>query len=451
MAEALAQENMQSTLARLNAALQRGMYVHVRRLLNQIPAADVAHLMASTPPRTRDLIWKLVDSTREGDVLQHLDEDIRAIFLGRMAPQELVDATRSLDTDDLADILGDLPDDVYREVLRSMDEQNRQRVLKALSYPDDTAGGLMNTDTVTVRPDVSVEVVLRYLRLRGDLPDATDALFVVDTDDQFMGTVSLSDLVTSQPEELIEDLIDDEALRIPVDMADTDVAQLFERRDLVSAAVISEDGKLLGRITIDDVVDVIREEADSSLKSMAGLGEHEETFGPVIQSARRRVIWLSINLITALTAALVNNAFEHTLDALAAVAVLLTVVPSMGGAAGNQAVTLTIRGIALGHIEQSNYRWLIGKELAIGALNGLLLSITLGAVVAVWKSTMLGLVIGTALFTTLLIASFAGVAIPLLLRKLELDPALAGNMLLTTVTDIMGLLTFLGLTTLILL
>lgn len=451
MAEALAQENMQSTLARLNAALQRGMYVHVRRLLNEIPAADVAHLMASTPPRTRDLIWKLVDSTREGDVLQHLDEDIRAIFLGRMAPQELADATRSLDTDDLADILGDLPDDVYREVLRSMDEQNRQRVLKALSYPEDTAGGLMNTDTVTVRPDVSVEVVLRYLRLRGDLPDATDALFVVDTDDQFMGTVSLSDLVTSQPEELIEDLIDDEALRIPVDMRDTDVAQLFERRDLVSAAVISEDGKLLGRITIDDVVDVIREEADSSLKSMAGLGEHEETFGPVFQSARRRVVWLSINLITALTAALVNNAFENTLEHLAAVAVLLTVVPSMGGAAGNQAVTLTIRGIALGHIEQSNYRWLIGKELAIGALNGLLLSIALGFVVAVWKSTALGLVIGTALFSTLLIASFAGVGIPLLLRKLDLDPALAGNMLLTTVTDIMGLLTFLGLTTLILL
>lgn len=451
MAEALAQENMQSTLARLNAALQRGMYVHVRRLLNEIPAADVAHLMASTPPRTRDLIWKLVDSTREGDVLQHLDEDIRAIFLGRMAPQELADATRSLDTDDLADILGDLPDDVYREVLRSMDEQNRQRVLKALSYPEDTAGGLMNTDTVTVRPDVSVEVVLRYLRLRGELPDATDALFVVDTDDQFMGTVSLSDLVTSQPEELIEDLIDDEALRIPVDMADTDVAQLFERRDLVSAAVISEDGKLLGRITIDDVVDVIREEADSSLKSMAGLGEHEETFGPVFQSARRRVVWLSINLITALTAALVNNAFENTLEHLAAVAVLLTVVPSMGGAAGNQAVTLTIRGIALGHIEQSNYRWLIGKELAIGALNGLLLSIALGFVVAVWKSTALGLVIGTALFSTLLIASFAGVGIPLLLRKLDLDPALAGNMLLTTVTDIMGLLTFLGLTTLILL
>ncbi|MFN4292264.1 MAG: magnesium transporter [Permianibacter sp.] len=451
MAEALAQENMQSTLARLNAALQRGMYVHVRRLLNELPAADVAHLMASTPPRTRDLIWKLVDSTREGDVLQHLDEDIRAIFLGRMAPQELADATRSLDTDDLADILGDLPDDVYREVLRSMDEQNRQRVLKALSYPEDTAGGLMNTDTVTVRPDVSVEVVLRYLRLRGDLPDATDALFVVDSDDQFMGTVSLSDLVTSQPEELIEDLIDDEALRIPVDMQDTDVAQLFERRDLVSAAVVSEDGKLLGRITIDDVVDVIREEADSSLKSMAGLGEHEETFGPVFQSARRRVVWLGINLITALTAALVNNAFENTLEHLAAVAVLLTVVPSMGGAAGNQAVTLTIRGIALGHIEQSNYRWLIGKELAIGALNGLLLSLALGFVVAVWKSMALGLVIGTALFSTLLIASFAGVGIPLLLRKLDLDPALAGNMLLTTVTDIMGLLTFLGLTTLILL
>ncbi len=451
MAESAALEQTPSLLARLNTALSRGMYVHVRRLLNEVPAADVAHLMESTPPKTRELLWKLIDSSREGDVLQYLDDDMRAVFLGRMAPDELAEATRSLDTDDLADILGDLPDDVYRQVLRSLDEQNRQRVLKALSYPEDTAGGLMNTDTVTVRPDVTVDVVLRYLRLRGELPDGTDTLFVVDREDQFMGTVALSALLTSQPDEEIEDLIDGEALRIPVDMQDTDVAQLFERRDLISAAVVDEDGRLLGRITIDDIVDVIREEADSSLKSMAGLGEHEDTFGPVVQSARRRLAWLGINLFTAIIAASVNNAFESTLEQLAAVAVLLTVVPSMGGAAGNQAVTLTIRGIALGHIEQSNYRWLIGKELAIGAMNGAALSLALGIIVAMWKSTAIGAVIGTALFTTLLIASLAGVGIPLILRKLELDPALAGNMLLTTVTDIMGLLTFLGLTTLLLL
>lgn len=451
MAESAVLEQTPSLLARLNTALSRGMYVHVRRLLNEVPAADVAHLMESTPPKTRELLWKLIDSSREGDVLQYLDDDMRAVFLGRMAPDELAEATRSLDTDDLADILGDLPDDVYRQVLRSLDEQNRQRVLKALSYPEDTAGGLMNTDTVTVRPDVTVDVVLRYLRLRGELPDGTDTLFVVDRDDQFMGTVALSALLTSQPDEEIEDLIDSEALRIPVDMQDTDVAQLFERRDLISAAVVDEDGRLLGRITIDDIVDVIREEADSSLKSMAGLGEHEDTFGPVVQSARRRLAWLGINLFTALIAASVNNAFENTLEHLAAVAVLLTVVPSMGGAAGNQAVTLTIRGIALGHIEQSNYRWLIGKELAIGAMNGAALSLALGIIVAMWKTTAIGAIIGTALFTTLLIASLAGVGIPLILRKLELDPALAGNMLLTTVTDIMGLMTFLGLTTLLLL
>ena len=451
MTETTALELSSSPLARLQAALSRGMYVHARRLLTELAAADVAHLMSSVPPRTRELVWKLIDSSREGDVLQHLDDDIRAVFLGRMAPQELAAATRSLDTDDVADLLADLPDDLYREVLRSMDEQNRARVLKALSYPEDTAGGLMNTDTVTVRPDVTVDVVLRYLRLRAELPDATDTLFVVDREDQFIGTVSLSTLVTSQPEELMEDLIDVEALRIPVDMKDSDVAQLFERRDLLSAPVVDDDGLLLGRITIDDVVDVIREEADSSLKSMAGLDEHEETFGPVLQSARRRTIWLGVNMVTALLAALVNNAFEGTLEALATVAVLLLVVPSMGGAAGNQAVTLTIRGIALGHIEKSNYRWLIGKELAIGALNGLAMALLLFAVIAVWKSVSLAMVISGSLLATMVVANLAGVGIPLLLRKFNMDPALAGNMLLTTVTDIVGLMTFLGLTTLILL
>lgn len=451
MTETAALELSSSPLARLQAALSRGMYVHARRLLTELAAADVAHLMSSVPPRTRELVWKLIDSSREGDVLQHLDDDIRAVFLGRMAPQELAAATRSLDTDDVADLLADLPDDLYREVLRSMDEQNRARVLKALSYPEDTAGGLMNTDTVTVRPDVTVDVVLRYLRLRAELPDATDTLFVVDREDQFIGTVSLSTLVTSQPEELMEDLIDVEALRIPVDMKDSDVAQLFERRDLLSAPVVDDDGLLLGRITIDDVVDVIREEADSSLKSMAGLDEHEETFGPVLQSARRRTIWLGVNMVTALLAALVNNAFEGTLEALATVAVLLLVVPSMGGAAGNQAVTLTIRGIALGHIEKSNYRWLIGKELAIGALNGLAMALLLFAVIAVWKTVSLAMVISGSLLATMVVANLAGVGIPLLLRKFKMDPALAGNMLLTTVTDIVGLMTFLGLTTLILL
>ncbi len=451
MSDILVTENMSTTMARLHAALSQGMFVHARRLINEAPAADVAHLMSSSPPRKRELIWKLVDSTREGDVLQHLDDDLRGQFLGRLTPKELAEATQQLDTDDLADLLGDLPDDVYREVLHSMDEQNRQRVLKALSYPEDTAGGLMNTDTVTVRPDVSVDVVLRYLRVRGELPDATDSLFIVDRDDQYLGTVSLTTLITSQPDELIDDLIDSDALRIPVDMKDSDVAQLFERRDLISAAVIDDDNKLLGRITIDDVVDVIREEADSSLKSMAGLNEHEDTFGQVLPSARRRLVWLSINLCTALIAAMVNNAFENTLEHLATVAILLTVVPSMGGAAGNQVVTLTIRGIALGHIEQSNYRWLIVKELAIGALIGLALATALGAIVAMWKTTAIGLVIGCALFFTLLIASLMGVAIPLMLRKLDLDPALSGNMLLTTTTDIMGLLTFLSLTTLFLL
>lgn len=442
----------EQAVERLNQALSDGLFVQARTLLGELEPADIAYVFEASPPRARELLWTLLGEDREGEVLQYLSEDMRETFLREMAPSELAAITANLDTDDLADILNSLPDDVFYKVLQSMDAQVRQRVEAVLSYPEDTAGGIMNTDTVTVKPDVTVGVVLRYLRMRGKLPDGTDALFVVDGDDILLGAVPLTVLLTAQTMLRIGDIMETDIEAIPVDWEDSDVAKLFERRDLISAPVIDSRRKLLGRITIDDVVDVIRDEADSSMKTMAGLDEDEETFAPVLQSARRRVVWLTINLCSALLAAMVNNAFEGTLETLATVAVLLTIVPSMGGAAGNQTVTLTIRGIALGHIGDSNYRWLLGKEVAIGTINGLILALAIASVVGLWKDNWtLAAVIGGALFTTLLIANLAGVGIPLLLRRLGLDPALAGNLLLTSVTDIMGLLSFLGLTTLILL
>ncbi|MBI2381573.1 MAG: magnesium transporter [Gammaproteobacteria bacterium] len=452
MAEALDLEQSTLIVERLNQALSNGLFVQARRQLNELEPADIAYALEASPPRARKLVWKLLDEEREGEVLQYLGEELRESFLRQMAPRELAAATADLDTDDLADILNSLPDEVFREVLLSMDARDRLRVEAVLSYPEDCAGGIMNTDTVTVKPDVTVEVVLRYLRMKGELPEGTDALFVVDEEDRLLGSVPLTILVTSQPEQSIASIMDSDTEVLLAEESDTEVAKLFERRDLISAPVVDRGNRLIGRITIDDVVDVIRDEADASMKSMAGLTEDEETFAPVLPSARRRVVWLSINLCSALLAALVNNAFEGTLESLATVAVLLTIVPSMGGAAGNQAVTLTIRGLALGHIGDSNYRWLIGKEVAIGALNGLVLALAIASVVGLWKHNWpLAGVIGAALFCTLLIANLAGVAIPLAMRRAGLDPAIAGNLLLTSVTDIIGLLSFLGLTTVILL
>lgn len=451
MADTLERELSPQTFERLNQALADGLFVQARSTLNELEPADIAHAFEASPPKGRKLLWQLLDEEREGDVLQYLPEDMRESFLKDMAPAELAAATADLDTDDLADILNSLPNDKFRAVLLSMDAEDRERVEAVLSYPEDTAGGMMNTDTVTVRPELRIEQVLTELRQRGALPDGTDALFVTDQAGLLLGSVPLAVLLTSPPEQSVSEIMHPDVDAIPATLDDNEVAKLFERRDLLSAAVVDSERKLLGRITIDDVVDVIRDEADTSIKSMAGLDEDEDTFAPVFQSARRRVVWLGINLVSALVASAVNNAFEGTLEALATVAVLLTIVPSMGGAAGNQAVTLTIRGLALGHIGDSNYRWLIGKEVAIGALNGLVLAGAVAGVVGVWKGNWpLAGVIAGALFTTLLIANLAGVAIPLALRRLGLDPALAGNLILTSVTDVMGLLTFLGLTTLVL-
>ncbi len=441
------EDNSQETIKSINNALESGLYEEVKQSLNETSAEDIADIIESLHHKSRKQCWELLPDERQGEILNHLADEVRNVFLSDMEPSEVAAAVTDQDTDDAADIIGDLPDEISHKVLASMDEQDRQRISAALVFEEDTAGGLMNTDTVTVRPNVEIDVVLRYLRMREELPPHTDALYVVDRNDHLLGLISLTKLVTSKSEQLVADVMT-KAYTIPVDLDDTEVAHRFEKYDWIEAPVVNEHNQLLGRITIDDVVDVIIEDADQSLLTMAGLDEDEDTFAPALKTAPKRALWLGINLFTALMAAAVSNYFEGTFEKLATVAVLMTIVPSMGGIAGNQALTIVIRGIALGHVGDSNARWLLVKEVTVGLFNGILWSATIAGLIYLWKGDIkLGLVIAAAMMINLLVAAASGVSLPLILKKMGIDPAVAGGVILTTITDVIGLLTFLGLAT----
>ncbi|MGL6261351.1 magnesium transporter [Vibrio sp. WXL103] len=448
MSEQIEFDQAHQTLQEISDALESGRFVHVRRQLQDMEPEDIAHLLEASPRKSRDVLWQLTDPEDYGEILDELSEDVKDALVSKMAPEKLAEATEGMDTDDVAYVLRSLPQNISREVLDQMDTADRLRVETALSYPEDTAGGLMNTDFITIRGDVDVDVVLRYLRMKGELPEATDTLYVIDEDSQLIGNLALTSLLTTQPDTPVTEVMDDADEAISVNTSATDVASLFERRDWVSAPVIDENLHLVGRITIDDVVDVIREDAEHSMMSLAGLDDDEDTFAPVVKSARRRSVWLGVNVLAALAAASVSNVFEATLEQMAAIAVLMTIVPSMGGVAGNQTVALVIRGLALGHIGDANKRELLIKEALIGLLNGVLWALIIGVIVVVWKGDwMLGGIISAAMLTNLFVAGVAGVSIPILLKKINIDPALAGGMALTTVTDVIGLSVFLGLAT----
>ena len=456
MTESFPQETRQGRIKRLTAALatalKSGTLVNVRKMLNSLHPAEIARILESLPAHERRLAWELIEADLEGDVLSYASDEVRALLMREMDTQELVAATEGLDTDDLVDILQDLPDVVIHAVLQSMDEQDRHRVVSALSYPEDTAGGLMNTDTITVRPDVTLDVVLRYLRQRGEIPETTDSLIVVTRADQYIGLLSLATLLTRDPALTVAEVMMRDVAGIPATLPATEVAHLFEQHDLISAPVVDVDGSLLGRITIDDVVDVIRDEAEHSVMSMAGLREEEDIFAPVVASARRRGVWLGINLATAFLASWVIGLFEATLQQIVALAVLMPIVASMGGVAGSQTITLVIRGMALGRVGVANARRLIMKELAVGALNGVLWAIVVAAVATVWfHDYKIGAIIGAAMVINLIVAALTGAMLPLMIRRMGADPALAGTVILTTVTDVVGFMAFLGLATIFLL
>lgn len=437
----------------LRAVLDSGSVIKATRMLNALHPAEIAHLLQSMPPRQREIVWGMVDDSAEGEVLLYLNDDLRDNLLRGMSSSRILAAVEGLDTDDLADLVQDLPATITSQVLSSLDEQRRERLETALGYPEDSAGGLMNTDMVTVRPEVTLDVVMRYLRrFKDGLPNITDKLIVVNRDGRYLGVLYLTDLLTHDPDESVAEVMSLDVQPIAANLDARDVANRFEQLDLVSAPVIDDDGRVLGRITVDDVMDVIREEAEHQFMGQAGLSETEDMFAPVLLSARRRALWLGVNLLTAFLASWVIGQFEATIQQIVALAVLMPVVASMGGIAGTQTLTLAIRGIALGQLSIKNMRWLLAKEMAVSVINSAIWAVVVAAVALVWFGNVdIALIIGVAITINLLAATFSGALLPLLLQRLGIDPALAGGVILTTVTDVVGFVAFLGLATLFLL
>ncbi|MDH5834385.1 magnesium transporter [Luteimonas kalidii] len=452
MAEAVRHDKTARQLRLLSDALDSGRLGPVRRLVNTLAPAEIGNLLESLPPDKRMVVWGLVDPEDDGEVLVHVGDEVRESLIADMDQDELVAAASDLDIDDLADLVEDLPDAVIDELLRSMDRDNRERLEQVLSYPEDTAGRLMNPDVVTVRADTTVDVVLRFLRLRGELPEHTDHLYVVNRRHQLIGWVSLQDLVTREPGTQINQLIDDELESLHVDASAEEVARQFSDNDWVSAPVVDDGNVLLGRITVDDVVDVIREQAEHQALGAAGLDEDEDLFSPIRRAVRGRVVWLGINLLTAFLAAGVIGQFDATIEQIVALAVLMPIVAGIGGNAAVQVLTLMVRGIALGQVGASNASILLWKELRVALINGLLIGGLVGVVALVWfGSWALSLVIAAALVINFCSAALAGVLLPLLLKRMHVDPAVAGTVVVTAVTDVIGFFSFLGLATVILL
>ncbi|SEK92437.1 magnesium transporter [Halomonas daqiaonensis] len=445
-------ETLEDRLSRIHRALSDEQFDAVDDVLGDLEPAEIALLLESLPPAARIQLWERVPGEVDGEVLLHVHDEVRSTLLDDMDHAEIVAATSSLDTTDLAEIFEDLPQQVAEDMLRSMDELQRNRLQETLSFEEDSAGRLMRTDTIAVRADVSLETVRRFLRWKETVPDNTHSLMVVDRNGFFVGVLPLARLVSNDPEMAVADLMDDEVDGIQVTMHSREVATLFQTHDLVSAPVVDEAGLLLGRIVIDDIVDVIRENSEQALMNMAGLDEEEDLFAPVMPSAKRRAVWLGINLLTAFLAAWVIGRFEDALDKIVALAVLMPIVASMGGIAGSQTLTLAIRGLALGQISRTNSSWLLRKEIGIAALNGVLWSLVVAVLAVLWFGSIgIGIIIATALVINMLAAGVAGIIIPLMLKRSGIDPALSGSVILTTVTDVVGFMAFLGLATLFLL
>ena len=440
---------VQGHLQAVREALADGRLKRVGKLLHRTHPAKVAGLLEALPPGERRAVWSMVDTDRAGKVLTFLHEEICAALAQELDPDDLAASVQHLALDDLVDLIQSLPGEIGARLMASAQGARRAQLEALLSYPEDSAGGLMNADPIAVRADVRVGTVLRYLRLLDELPPQTDMLMVVNREGQYQGGLRLSALVTADTHERVSDLMQTEVAGIAVDMPGAEVAQLFEDLDLLSAPVVDTERRLVGRITVDDVVDRIREEADRSVMQMAGLNQEADMFGPVLAGSRSRAVWLGINLVTALLAAAVIGRFEATLAQLVALAVLMPIVASMGGIAGSQTLTLVIRGLALGQIQKGNLRLLFSREMGISAINGVLWAAVIGLLVFAWfGSAMLGGIIGAAILINLLCAAAAGLGIPLLLHRLKIDPALAGGVILTTVTDVMGFFAFLGRATL---
>lgn len=440
----------QARLHQLNKALESGTFIKIRHMLNGMSPAEIAHLIESVPPNARLILWRLVSNEFSGEVLQYLNEETINQIVKGMNTDELTTVLEKLDTDDLADILQTLPKAVTKQVLNSLDSLNRKRIEVVLNYPNDTAGGLMNTDTITVRPNITLDVVQRYLRRYKEIPDMTDNILVVNRKDQFIGILPLTKLLLNEPSMTVREAMITDVESIPASMHQNNVAKIFEYHNLISAPVVDDNQVLLGRITIDDVVDVIREDAQHSIMSMAGLNEEEDIFAPILTATRRRSVWLGINALTAFIAASVMGLFSATIEKVVALAILSPIVASMGGIAGNQTLTLVIRGMAVGHVGFANARVLLRREVGVGILNGMIWATIIGSTASLWwQEISIGFIIAAATLINLIAAAICGASLPLILNRLRIDPAISAGVILTTVTDVVGFASFLGLATLV--
>ena len=422
----------------------------IKRLLNKMNSAELAHSLESSPPKQRKLLWSLIDNEDEGDVLADLGDEIQQELLLEISNEELSEVVADLELDEIVDILQHLPENRMNMILGKMSSRDRQRIEEALIYPEDSAGGLLNTDVISVRPRHSIEVVMNYLRAQEELPKNTDKIFVVSSDDIYLGELLITTIITSDPSLTVREIMDTNTIPIDASENDKEVATLFERNDLISSAVVDDKNKLIGRITIDDVVDVIKEDADQNFLGMAGIAE--DTFQPPGRAAKSRVFWLSMNLLTAFLAAMTINIFQDVIDKIVFVAVLMPIVASMGGVAATQTLTIVLRGLTLEQINSSNLSWLFKRELAVAILNGLVLAILIGISTFFWFGDItLALLIAAALIINLISSVVAGIFVPLVLRRFEQDPAIAGSVVVTTVTDVVGFVSFLGLATIFLL
>ena len=421
----------------------------VRSLLNKLSSSEIAHALESSPPKQRKLFFSLLETNEEGDVLADLGEEIQQELVSNISNEELAEAVKELEPDETVDILQNLPEDRMKIILSKMSLRDRKRIEIGLNYPENTAGGLLNTDVISVRPSHSIEVVINYLRDQKELPNNTDKIFVVNKEDEYIGELAIGKIITSKPSLTVREVMDTNSNPVYVSQDDKEVATIFERNDIISSAVINESGKLIGRITIDDVLDVIREDADQNFLGMAGVAE--DTFAPPGRAARSRVFWLSMNLLTAFIASMTINIFKDVLDQIVYLAILMPIVASMGGVAATQTLTIVLRGLTLEQINSSNLQWLFKRELAVSILNGFVLSILVGLVTFFWFNEIrLSLLISLALVINLVSSVIAGVFVPLILRSLNQDPAIAGSVVVTTVTDVVGFLSFLGLATIFL-
>ena len=446
-------QHSEKKLGKLISDLERDQITSIQQTLTSLHPSEIARLLESLTPGKRKIIWQLVDQDDEGDVLKELVEDVRQNLIGEMDATELIAATQDMELDDLADLLVDLPETVTEQVITALNQQDQIRLESVMSYDEDTAGGLTNPGIISVRRGITIEVLIRYLKRLNKLPEHTNYIYIVNRNDEYLGAVKLVDLFLEDKNKPIETIMDESVKAM---LADEDVKQVamdFQNLDLISMPVIDEKNRLLGQITVDDVVDVIQDQVNSEIFNMAGLDDEDDIFAPVILSTKRRAVWLGMNLITAFVVAGAIGLFQEILQQIVILAVLMPIVASMGGVAGNQTLILVIRGIAMGKIQRSNARKLLIKESSVALLNGFTWSIVVSVLAVVLFQTTweIGLIVGAAMLLNIFASAIAGVSIPFLLKKMGIDPALAGGVLMITLTDVLGFVTFLGLATLFLL